>query len=88
MFARSLGSALGVAVFGALVNSEIAHRLGHATPDLEHLSPAVLEPAIHATFVWSAVVAVVLVAVALLMPGKVAAARSAPEAVAEEQAPA
>ncbi len=88
MFARSVGSALGVAVFGALVNSQIADRIGHATSDLEHLSPAVLEPSIHTTFVWSVFVAVALVAVSLLMPGRVEETSSAPGAVAEEQAPA
>jgi EmrB/QacA subfamily drug resistance transporter len=71
MFARSVGSAIGVAVFGAMVNSEIASRIGHSSPDLEHLSPDVLAPAIHTTFVWSAVVAVVLVAVSLLMPKRI-----------------
>jgi EmrB/QacA subfamily drug resistance transporter len=71
MFARSMGSALGVAVFGALVNSEIASRIGHSTSDLEHLSPAVLEPSIHTTFVWSVFVAVALVGVSLLMPKRV-----------------
>jgi EmrB/QacA subfamily drug resistance transporter len=73
MFARSLGSAIGVAVFGAMVNSEITSRLGHSSPDLEHLSPGVLAPAIHTTFVWSAVVAAALVAVSLLMPKRVEA---------------
>ncbi len=71
MFARTVGSAVGVAVFGALVNGEVTDRIGHARPDLEHLSPAVLEPAIHTTFVCSAVVAVALVLVSALMPRKV-----------------
>ena len=74
MFARSVGSALGVAGFGAVVNAGVTDRIGHATPDLENLSPAVLEPAIHATFVGTAVVAVALVAAALLMPKRVEAA--------------
>jgi EmrB/QacA subfamily drug resistance transporter len=74
MFARSVGSAVGVAVFGAVVNSQITRRLGHSSPDLEHLKPDVLEPAIHTTFVWSAVVAVALVLVSLLMPKRVDAA--------------
>ena len=68
MFARTVGSAIGVAVFGALVNASVTERVGHNSPGLEHLSPAVLEPAIHTTFVCSAVVAVALVAVSLLMP--------------------
>lgn len=66
MFARTVGSAIGVAVFGALVNARVTG--GHGAPDLEHLSPAVLEPAIRTVFVGSAVVAVALVAVSLLMP--------------------
>jgi hypothetical protein len=71
MFARTVGSAVGVAVFGALVNAGVTDRLGHATQDLEHLDPSVLEPAIHTTFVASAFVAVALVAVSLLMPRRV-----------------
>ena len=71
MFARTVGSAIGVAVFGALVNASVTDSVGHASPDLEHLSPTVLEPAIHTTFVCSAVVAVVLVVVTLLMPRRI-----------------
>jgi EmrB/QacA subfamily drug resistance transporter len=71
MFARTVGSAIGVAVFGALVNASVTERVGHNNPGLEHLSPAVLEPAIHTTFVCSAVVAVALVAVSLLMPRRI-----------------
>ncbi len=71
MFARSVGSALGVAGFGAIVNAGVTERIGHSTPDLEQLSPAVLEPAIHATFVGTAIVAVALVAVSLLMPKRI-----------------
>ena len=71
MFARSVGSAIGVAVFGALVNASVTDSVGHASPDLEHLSPTILEPAIHTTFVCSAVVAVVLVVVTLLMPRRI-----------------
>ena len=71
MFARTVGSAIGVAVFGALVNAHVTDAVGHANPDLENLSPDVLGPAIETTFVGSAIVAVVLVAVSLLMPRKV-----------------
>lgn len=72
MFARSVGSAVGVAVFGAVVNSIVAARVGHGTPDLEHLTPEVLDPAIHAVFVASVVVALALLVVGLLMPRRVA----------------
>ena len=71
MFARSVGSAVGVAAFGALVNSGVADRLGHAPHDLEQLPPSVLAPAIETTFVGTAVIAVGLVAVSLLMPRRV-----------------
>ena len=40
MFARTVGSAIGVAVFGALVNASVTDSVGHASPDLEHLSPS------------------------------------------------
>ena len=68
MFARTVGSAVGVAVFGALVNARSRDRLGHAHPTSSTSRPAILEPAIHTTFVGSAVVAVALVVVSLLMP--------------------
>lgn len=76
MFARSIGSAVGVAIFGAIVNSVLASRLDGGVPDLEHLTPSVLEPAIHAVFVASAVVAVALLVVGLLMPRRVESADS------------
>ena len=68
IFARTVGSAIGVAVFGALVNARVTDAVGHANPDLESLSAAVLEPAIRTVFVGSAIVAVALVLVSLLMP--------------------
>jgi MFS family permease len=71
MFARSVGSAVGVAVFGAIANGVVASRLGRGVPDLEHLTPAVLEPAIHAVFVASAITAVALVLAAALMVQRV-----------------
>lgn len=68
MFSRSIGSALGVAAFGAIVNGVLTSHLGRGVPDLENLTPEVLEPAIHAVFVASAVVAVALLVVGFLMP--------------------
>lgn len=72
MFARSVGSAVGVAVFGAIANGVVASHLGRGVPSLEDLTPAVLEPAIHAVFVASAVTALALLVVGLLMPREVA----------------
>ena len=71
MFARSLGSSVGVAIFGAIANGVVARRIGGGVPNLEHLAPNVLEPAIHAVFVASAVVSVLLLAVGILMPRRI-----------------
>jgi MFS family permease len=84
MFARSVGSAVGVAVFGAVVNSYVSARLGSTDPDISHLSAGILEPAIHDVFVVTLVVTVVLLLVAALMPARVTEA--APP-VAVEPAP-
>jgi MFS family permease len=71
MFARSVGSAVGVAVFGAVVNSYVSARLGSTDPDIAHVSAGILEPAIHDVFVVTLVVTVVLLLVAALMPARV-----------------
>lgn len=71
MFARSVGSAVGVAVFGAVANNVVADRLGGAVPSLDRLGPADLEPALHTVFVVAAVVSVALLAVGVLMPDRV-----------------
>ncbi|WP_246023593.1 MDR family MFS transporter [Nocardia yunnanensis] len=60
MFARSLGSAVGVAVFGALVNA----RLG----GVDHPAAAELAPAVHVVFLGVAAMAVVLIGAAACMP--------------------
>jgi MFS family permease len=77
MFARSVGSAVGVAVFGAIANGVVADRLGRGVPDLEHLTPDVLHPAIHAVFVVSAIFALALLLVGLLMTKRVEEAQEA-----------
>ncbi|WP_040866356.1 MDR family MFS transporter [Nocardia exalbida] len=60
MFARSIGSAVGVAVFGAIVNSRVGHT--------DHPLPAALASAVHLVFVTIAVMAVVMVVAAAMMP--------------------
>jgi EmrB/QacA subfamily drug resistance transporter len=72
MFARSVGSAVGVAIFGAVVNSYVSGRLGTSDPDIQHVSAAILEPAIRDVFVVTLMVSVLLLAVAALMPTRVA----------------
>ncbi|WP_211268791.1 MFS transporter [Actinoplanes subtropicus] len=68
IFLRSLGSAVGVAVFGAIANATI----GGGPVD-----PATLTTAVHRIFVGIALTAAVLIALALLIP------RSADNAIAE-----
>ena len=72
MFSRSVGSAVGVAVFGAVANGVVAARLGDSHEDLEKLPGEVLAPAIHDVFCGAAVAAVLLVVAVLFMPNRVA----------------
>ena len=71
MFARSVGSAIGVAVFGAIVNHQVASRLGRGVPDVSSLTPSILDPAIHQVFVASAIAAIALLGVGALMPKRI-----------------
>ncbi|MFD4431093.1 MDR family MFS transporter [Nocardia sp. NPDC058497] len=64
MFARSLGSAVGVAVFGAIVNA----RLG----GVEAPSPQTLSAAVQLVFATIAAMTVVLVAACAAIPGRAA----------------
>jgi EmrB/QacA subfamily drug resistance transporter len=59
LFLRSLGSAVGVAVFGAIANATV----GGGPVD-----PAALTIAVHRIFIGIALVAIVLIALALLIP--------------------
>jgi EmrB/QacA subfamily drug resistance transporter len=88
MFSRSVGSAVGVAVFGAVVNGVVSSRLHGATPSIERVSASVLEPAIHLVFVVTIGVAVVLLAVAAIMPTRVIPPDAAPQDRPETQVPA
>jgi len=71
LFARSVGSAVGVAAFGAIANTVVRNRLGSEPTSLETLPAGVLDPAIHAVFLASFVVALTLVVAAAFMPKKV-----------------
>ncbi|OZC51459.1 MULTISPECIES: MDR family MFS transporter [Nocardiaceae] len=62
MFARSLGSAVGVAVFGAIVNARVS-----GDPEPEQLSDA-----IHLVFIGVLVAAVLMTVAAVLMPKRAA----------------
>ncbi|NKY28389.1 MDR family MFS transporter [Nocardia gamkensis] len=60
MFARSIGSAVGVAVFGAIVNSRVGHT--------DHPLPAALASAVHLVFVTIATMAAVMLIASAMMP--------------------
>ncbi|WP_280449881.1 MDR family MFS transporter [Nocardia brasiliensis] len=62
MFARSIGSAVGVAVFGAIVNARIG--------DTDHPEPATLSSAVHLVFVTVTVMAVVMLLASACMPAR------------------
>ncbi|MFF1755083.1 MDR family MFS transporter [Nocardia sp. NPDC058244] len=63
MFARSLGSAVGVAVFGAIVNARLA---GVGAP-----SPQTLSAAVHLVFATIAAMTLVLVAACAVIPRRI-----------------
>jgi hypothetical protein len=71
MFARSVGSALGVAVLGAVANGQVRAQLGHTATELSHVTPAVLEPALHTVFVVSAAIALTLLVIGAFMPRRI-----------------
>jgi MFS family permease len=71
MFARSIGSALGVAAFGAIANGVVRDRLGRSAAGLEHVAAGVLEPALHDVFLASAGLALTLLVIGAFMPTRV-----------------
>ncbi|MFI5892953.1 MFS transporter [Actinoplanes sp. NPDC051513] len=72
IFLRSLGSAVGVAVFGAIAN---------ATIGAGHVDPATLTTAVHRIFVGIVLVAVVMFGLSMLIPRSADNAITAPEPV-------
>jgi MFS family permease len=71
MFARSVGSAVGVAVFGAVANGVVAARLGDDHADLENVPAGVLAPAIHDVYYGAAAAALLLVLAVVFMPNRI-----------------
>ncbi|WP_029138395.1 MDR family MFS transporter [Nakamurella lactea] len=72
VFARSMGSAVGVAVFGAIANASMSVRVGAPGGGTAADVPVpVLAGAIHHVFIAAAVVAVLMVAAVLVMPARV-----------------
>ena len=72
MFSRSVGSALGVAAFGAVANAVVASRVGTVHENLEQLSPDVLDAAIGRVFLGAAIAGVVLLGSAAFMTKRLA----------------
>jgi hypothetical protein len=78
MFFRSGGSAVGIAVFGALVNAS----LGRSGVQTDSVPPGPLTVAVHSVFLGTTVLAVVMLAAVLLMPRDAGRVRpTAPESV-------
>ena len=74
MFSRSMGSAVGVAVFGAIANAAYAASSGTAPPAAGgggHLSPTAVFDATHEVFLGLIVVALLLAAAVLVIPRQV-----------------
>jgi MFS family permease len=71
VFARSMGSALGIAVFGAIANSSLHQQVGdHISSTASGIPASVLEPALHKVFLAAGVVAVLVAAAVLIMPNR------------------
>jgi EmrB/QacA subfamily drug resistance transporter len=64
MFSRSAGSAVGIAIFGAVVNATLG---GHGV-ESDRVAPAALTAAVHAVFVGTVVLSGAMLAAVLLMP--------------------
>jgi EmrB/QacA subfamily drug resistance transporter len=80
VFARSMGSALGVAVFGAIANASLSQRVaGHISSTASAIPVSVLEHALHQVFLAAGVVAVLLTIAVLIMPNRsMASSHAAP----------
>ena len=74
MFARSMGSAVGIAAFGAIANATIAAHAGGTGSTAGHASTAagvpaeVLQLAVHHVYLASCLVALLMVGAILLIP--------------------
>jgi EmrB/QacA subfamily drug resistance transporter len=68
LFARSIGSALGIAAFGAIANASLSTRIGGHATTAASIPPEALDPALHQVFVGSAVVAALLLLAVAIMP--------------------
>ncbi len=79
LFARSVGSALGIAAFGAIANGVVTRRLGAKPGNLENVPRGVLEPAIHDVYLAAAIGGIAMIAAILIIPRRVTAITPATE---------
>ena len=71
VFARSMGSALGIAVFGAIANASLSQQVGgHVSSTASAIPAGALQFALHGVFLASGVVAVLLLIAVLIMPSR------------------
>ena len=77
MFARSVGSAVGIAVFGAVANASVADSGADVTGSLERLPASVLSPALHDVFVGTAIAALVMLLALVIVPRRISFATEA-----------
>ena len=71
VFARSMGSALGIAVFGAIANASLSQQVGgHVSSTASAIPAGALQLALHGVFLASGVVAVLLLIAVLIMPSR------------------
>ena len=68
VLARSMGSALGIAVFRSLVNNSRGNRIGAHPSTAAGIPPSALDTALQQIFAATAVVAALLLAAVALMP--------------------
>ncbi|HET9871500.1 MAG TPA: MDR family MFS transporter [Propionibacteriaceae bacterium] len=68
MFARSMGSAIGIAVFGAVANASLNYRVSHSSGAASDVPTAALDVAIGQVFLGAAITAVLMLTAVLLMP--------------------
>jgi hypothetical protein len=80
VFARSMGSALGIAVFGAIANASLRQQVGgHVSSTASAIPAGALQFALHGVFLAAGVVAVLLLIAVLIMPDRsMSAAEAAP----------
>jgi MFS family permease len=79
MFARSAGSALGIAVFGAVVNASLGGRSVEGAAGGGGVAPGELSDAVHLVFLGVVALAVVLLLAVVLMPRDRPAAPAGPQ---------